>query len=305
MNSLHNEALTWIGDGSDGNTLSQTGNDLIIASKSPGTPFNLRVDSEKASEAYYWQASIQELKGNLSFGAVIKDDFKPGWKAKGMFYNGNLTNGSGALQVSWGPRYEAGDSVGVQVTPGSDALEVSFYKNGECLGAGFRLPKSTTTTTFYPCLHISGSASLRIEAPPDLPSTEVSASTATGFYGDWKLDKAWDGETPVDFPDDPIKLDLTKGSGKALKIHFKVANNLAGTGEIVEETETALIVKMGPLMSTRMMPPPEYRTLETLLGTKEITSITLDGNSTLTVAGPAIKTEWSRFVRAPRPLTSY
>jgi hypothetical protein len=302
MNSLRNEALTWVGDGSDGNTLSQTGNDLIIASKSTGTPFNLRVDSKLASEAaYYWQAKIEKLKGSLSFGAVMKDGFKPGWKVKGMFYNGNLTNGSGALQVGWGPSYEAGDSVGVQVTPGSDALEVSFYKNGECLGTGFRLPKSKAT--FYPCLHISGSASLRTEAPPELPSTEVSASTATGFYGDWKLDKAWDGESPVDFPDDPIKLGLTKGSGNALKIHFKVANNVGGTAEIVEETESTLTVKTGPFMSTKMMPPPKYRALEKLLGTKEITSITLDG--TLTVAGPESKTEWSRFLRVPRPLTSY
>jgi SPRY domain len=303
MNSLHNEALSWIGDGSSGNTLTQKANDLIIESKSTGTPFNLRVNSEKASDGYYWQANIQKLKGNVSFGAVTKDEFKPGWKAKGVFYNGNLTNGSGALQVNWGPMFEAGDSVGVQVAPGSDALEVSFYKNGECLGTGFRLPK--TTETFYPCLHISGSASLRIEAPPELPSREVSTSTATGFFDDWRLEKAWDGQKSVDFPDAPIKLALAKGNGNALKISFKIANNVNGTGEIVEETETTLKVKIGPFMMTRMMPPPEYRPLESMLGTKKITTISLDDNCRLTVAGPEIKTEWSRFVRVPRALTAY
>ena len=303
MNSIHNETLTWIGDGSDGNTLTQTANDLIIASKSPGTPFNLVANSDKASEPYYWQATIQKLTGNISMGAVSKDEFKPGWKVKGMFYNGNLTNGTAALKVNWGPRFAAGDTIGVRVTPGSQFLEVSFYKNGECLGTGFHL-SNNNTTTYYPCLHISGSAQVHIETPPDLPSTELSAPTVTGLYGNWKMDKAWDGENPVMFPDVPITLELA-GDGNHVTIYFKVANNVGGSAQIVEQTDTALTVKTGPFMMTRMMPPPEYQPLESLLGSKEITHITLEEHSKLTVSGPEMKTGWSRLVRAPLPLTTY
>ncbi|CAB9531075.1 expressed unknown protein [Seminavis robusta] len=303
MNSLHNKEMTWVGDGSDGNTLTQTGNDLVIASKSGGTPFNLRLDSEQASQDYYWQATIQKLKGNLSFGAVSKDGFKPGWKTKGMFYNGNLTNGSGALKVSWGPRFEVGDAVGVRVSPG-ESLTVTFYKNGECLGTGFRL--SNNTTTFYPCLHVSGSASLSVEVPEALPSTELSTPNVTGFYGDWKLDKAWDGENPLTIPDDrPLRLELIN-EGSKIKMHFKIANNIGGGASILEQNETTMKVDCGPFMMSRMMPPPEFRTLENLIGTKKITTITLDdSNGTLTVTGPEMKTEWSRLIRAPEALNTF
>ena len=77
----------WIGDGSDGSTLTQTGNEVMIASKSAGTPFNVRLDSEKAASDYYIQVKLNQIKGNFSLGAVSKDEFRPGWKCKGMMYN--------------------------------------------------------------------------------------------------------------------------------------------------------------------------------------------------------------------------
>ena len=92
MNSLHDETLTWIGDGSDGSTLNQSGNDLEIGSKSAGTPFNLRLDSEKVTSDYYVDLEIKQLQGHLSVGAVRKDEFKAGWKTKGLFYNVRLNS---------------------------------------------------------------------------------------------------------------------------------------------------------------------------------------------------------------------
>jgi hypothetical protein len=90
MNALHNEDLAWIGDGSEGNTLNQNGNEVEIASKSTGTPFNVRLDSENAASTYFIDVEIKKLKGSLSLGAVRIDEFRPGWKTKGLFYNVSL-----------------------------------------------------------------------------------------------------------------------------------------------------------------------------------------------------------------------
>lgn len=302
MNSLHNEALTWIGDGSNRSSLTQKGNVVSIASATSGTPFNARVDSAKAAEEYYLQAKISQLKGNLSMGVISEEGFKPGWKAKGMFYNGNLTNGSAALKTSWGPRFQVGDSLGVRLSPGVDALQVSFFKNGEPLGTGFRL--ANNKTVFYPCLHVSGSATLEVEVPPALPSIEVPTAQAAGFYGDWKLEKAWDGENELTIPNRPIKFNLSK-EGEALQLSFKVANSLNGRAKLLEETETELSIEAGGnFMMTMMMPPPELQPLENFLSSKKMTKLALIA-STLMLSGPEMKTEWSRFVRVPETLNSY
>ena len=170
-NSLNNSKAAWIGDGSEGSTLTVNGSDLTIGSATRGTPFNVRLDCEEAvaTKDYCFNVKIAELNGNISVGVVQKDEFKPGWKTKGMFCNGNLTNASAALKTSWGPHIKQGDTMGVMVTHGSDkTLKVTFYKDEQCLGTGFALPNNSKT--FYPCLHVSGSAKLVVEYPANLPT---------------------------------------------------------------------------------------------------------------------------------------
>jgi len=303
MNPLHNETLTWVGDGLEGSTLTQTGNDLVIASKSTGTPFNVRLDTEKAAQDYYLQVSITSLKGHLSIGAVKKDEFKSGWKGKGMFYNGNLTNAGAALKTDWGPRFAVGDSLGIRVAHG-DALEVAFYKNGKSLGTGFKL--AGNTTTYYPCLHISGFCSVSVEIPEQLPSTALQGATATGFFGTWKMDKAWDGEKSVAIPDGrPLQLILGKDKVGGLTMSCKIGNSLNGQVKVLEETETSMTVETGPFMMTMMMPPPQYRAMENLISMKAITKMDLEENTKLTLSGPEMKVECSRLARTPEALTKY
>lgn len=90
MNSLHNEKLQWVGDGSEGSKLTTSGNSVEMEGKSRGTPFNVRLKSDKLDEAYYIGVEIKKLVGNFSLGAVREDEFKPGWKTKGLFYNVSL-----------------------------------------------------------------------------------------------------------------------------------------------------------------------------------------------------------------------
>ncbi|CAB9510453.1 expressed unknown protein [Seminavis robusta] len=278
--------MAWVGDGSDdtGTTFTQTGNNLVITGSDDPLQFNLRLDhSEQASctQDYYWQATIQELKGHLSFGAVSEDGINPGYKIKGMFYNGNLTNGSycslrenwgPSLRDRWGPSFQTGDVIGVV-----------------------------------------GSASLCVEAPETSPSTELSTPNVTGFYGNWKLDKAWNGKNQLKIPRDylcrPILLELiNEGSNKEIKIYFDISNTISGTASILQQNETTIKVDCGPgFVSTRALPlNPVIRSLEDLLTAKNITTITLDkDNGMLTVTGPEMKTEWSRLIRIPEAFTKF
>jgi len=310
MNSLHNETLTWIGDGSNGGTVTQADNSLTISSASSGTPFIVRATSESTTvfqKDYYFQATLSNLeKGHLSIGVVAENEFRPGWKTKGMFYNGNLTNGSAALKTSWGPRFQQGDSLGVRVSH-EEGLQITFYKNGASLGTGFHL--ANNNTTFYPCFSVTGTTSLVIDTPAELPPVTMPTEEApVGIYGDWKLEKAMDGETPLTVPSSKrlIKFVLSKEEKEGdLKLHFMVGNNIGGHAKIVQQTsEDHITIECDPFMSTRMLPPPELRSLEQLFTSKQLTTIQLKGE-VLVLSGPEMSSEWSRLIREPETLQSY
>jgi hypothetical protein len=217
---------------------------------------------------------------------------------------GNLTNGSAALKVNWGPRFSAGDKIGLLVSKG-EALEVAFFKNGECLGKGFQL--AGNHATYYPCFNVTGSCSLAVHVPENLPSTVMNAPTPTGFVGDWKLEEAWEGETAIPIPGGrPLTLALGKAAkGGGIQLAFKIANSINGQAKIVEETETSMTIESGPFMLTRMMPPPEYQPMENLIGSNSITKLDLEDDVKLTLSGTEMKIVCSRLARTPEPLSQY
>ena len=69
------------------------------------------VTGRRARESSF--AAFRAEAASLGAGLVERDGFLPGWKARGCFYNGNVTNGSAALIVGFGDRIKAGDAVGV------------------------------------------------------------------------------------------------------------------------------------------------------------------------------------------------
>jgi hypothetical protein len=301
-NPLHGTPLNWISDGKLGASFEVTGeNELTISGGKRGTPFNLRVDTTESD--YYFGFTIQSKTSSLSIGVVTPSECLGGWKTKGMFYNGNLTNGSAAKAVSWGPHFKEGDSVGVRVIDGGK--EVVFYKNGKSLGTGFALA-DTGGKVFCPCIHVDGDAKVSIEVPAVLPPKEVFSEELTGIVGPWKLVEAvTEAGVSLPVPSSVSTLSVER-EGDALKLHFKVGNPINGGAKILQDNGNSLSIEMGHMMSGRMMSPPGLREIEALicgLGADTI-SLSEDGKL-LTISKEPKKTVWERNPRDPQPLTSY
>ena len=118
-------------------TINSTTNDaatVITVSSAPhsGAPYTIRlnasspspspsllVSSQNTSTVSYFEMTVRNMdttrNTSLSLGYVTDTALQPGWKARGMFYNGlNVTN-IAALQIgAFGPRaIQAGDTIGV------------------------------------------------------------------------------------------------------------------------------------------------------------------------------------------------
>ena len=181
---------SWIGDGTVGATFSlkkesSSSSTTIITFGSPkrGTPFNIRLDDDpsnclKPTDNLYFEVTLEGPEpptGTLAVGLVSKTEFLPGWKTRGMFYNGNITNGSALKVSSFGDRLKnVGDKLGVYLLRNDSeqhTIKVIFYLNGRCLGVGFDIPSTTSNDIFYPCLHLDGKATIKYTSPSSFPLT--------------------------------------------------------------------------------------------------------------------------------------
>jgi len=85
-----------------------------------------------------WRFKI--LNGrNIWIGVSTEDRFGECYAVKGIFYGGpgNLSDGSGLVQMAWGPELVKGDTVDMKVQNISDGLTVEFGRNGLYLGTAF------------------------------------------------------------------------------------------------------------------------------------------------------------------------
>lgn len=209
---------SWVGDGSRGGSLFVDDDEkdgsvvLSITSATSGTPFNVMFDSAAsliaADDNMYFEVDVGELAGSIAVGIVRKEEFQPGWRTSGMFYNGNVTNGSGALLVGFGDHVEAGSRVGVLLrrsTTGPSAgsgsgvtvVETVFYVNGRCLGPAFQLSDDASSSqAWYPCIHASGKAKVTYVAPESIPAAterQPARHPDNEYAGDWKLVELYTG----------------------------------------------------------------------------------------------------------------
>ena len=313
-NTLYGTTISfdnWIGDGKEGATIVNQGEEqelqmLHIHGGQRGTPFNCHLDVSKESECeddYFFQVSILEMSGSLSVGVVTPCEFQPGWRIKGMFYNGNLTNGSAALAVSWGPRFGVGDSVGVRLRSTSENVEVTFYKNGESLGTGFSI-KTSSLQLYCPCLIVDGNVTIEFTIPEELPSLEIVKEQEVSIPGRWKLlDATKEDDSAIVIPRRPITLEIWRDE-MTVKFAFRVGNSISGSAKILNDTGNTWMIESVGMMSTLIGLPPDLQKIECFIGNLNPNTVSLE-NGKLTLRNGPKSTVWERNERKPHALSNY
>mmetsp|Transcript_13102 Transcript_13102/g.28425 ORF Transcript_13102/g.28425 Transcript_13102/m.28425 type:complete len:321 (+) Transcript_13102:138-1100(+) len=315
LSSIDSNASTWIGDGTEGATLTVNGSAITLASAKRGTPYNVRLDSSTLTPTdnlYYEVELVGECEGNLAVGLVTSTEFQPGWKSRGMFYNGNVTNGSAGLRIGFGDHpKKSGDRVGVYLLRNGSECRVVYYINGRCLGAGFAVT-SSADTTFYPCLHLDGRGTVNYSAPASFPTTtdRESATFGDAYSGEWVLSKAQTGPELHDLPlpeDAKIVLSFALVEPNAYRLSIKVANTFNTSVKLVGKMESFDKIEIGPAMATRMMPPPPLQPVESFVeqGLSTLYKMIVSETGSLVMTGPAAEMICARYEKTFEPVTSY
>ena len=307
----------WIGDGTDGATLSVDGSSITFGTAKRGTPYNVRLDSNSAlspKDNLYYEITLDEAEsGNLAVGFVTPDKFLSGWKSRGLFYNGNLSNGAAGLRMGFGKFLKAGDTVGSYLVREDDnaTVKVVFYLNGRCLGPGFVVP-SSGTDVFYPCLHLDGKAKVTYSAPTSFPSIvdRESAKSNDAYSGDWLLKQAMTGPELHELPlPDEAKIILSFGDNNdgMYRLSIKVANTFNTSVKVVGKMEAFDKIEVGPAMATRMMPPPVLEPVERFMeeGLETLYKMIVSDDGNLILTGPAAEMICERYEKTFEPATSY
>ena len=227
-----------------------------------------------------------------------------------------MTNGSAALIINFGDYVKANHKVAVLVQrETSGKMEVIFYMNGDCLGAGFRLQQFGTDEVLYPSISVTGKAKVSFGVPAELPGTteRSNASGKSGYIGDWKLNKFRSGPELHEFllpAAYDIIMTVDQQEQDPTKVRFrlsvKVVNTLRCNLEIVGKSENFDKISVGGVMSTMMMPPPQLQTVEQLVteALPTFQKMIISGTN-LIMTAPTAEFSASRFAKSFEPLASY
>mmetsp|Transcript_12565 Transcript_12565/g.18804 ORF Transcript_12565/g.18804 Transcript_12565/m.18804 type:complete len:357 (-) Transcript_12565:180-1250(-) len=162
----------------------------MLKTQGGGGPMNLMYQMDPA-QIFYLHVTIKEIinNGSLSVGVVRQDQFQQGYKMRGMFYNGNLTNAISALKVGWGPYLKEGTDtvVVVEYKETTEDIQVILHHNGTCLGTAFQIP-NTGAGPFLPCISVSGTVRVETRVLAKMPKEETT-HTYPALHS---LDDEWD-----------------------------------------------------------------------------------------------------------------
>lgn len=252
---------------------------------------------------------------------MTTEGFQPGWKTRGCFYNGNITNGSAGLIIGFGKFMKKGDVVGVyhqRSTSGDDnssrSCNIIFYHNGRCLGTGFSLEDNDEK--YFPCLHVSGSSTVTysVPSPPTIYEREQAAHPSGEPYsGDWVIDQAFTGPELGGLPlpeGSKFKVSFSPQGSKQYRLSIKIANSIGTSFVITGKMESFDTIQfLGPSMGTLMMPRPELVEIEKFIqsaldndgGWKKMI-VSEEGQ--LIMSGPTAEIICSRYVETFEPVRS-
>jgi len=193
----------------------------------------------------YWEFKVSGPPGTW-VGVSSEDKFGAGYGTKGLFYGGpgNLSDGGSLVTGQWGPEFGNNDVIGMRLEQAGDKVSLAYSKNGSPLGVAFDI-QGWTGSEFCPAVSMSDagqSVSITAGSLPDLASMGKSAGPREGVEG------AWQGR---------FKLNIKNTGSGAWRFNAKAGNSMSCS---VTEKDGCLTV--GPIMSTKMMPPPHLQELE-------------------------------------------
>jgi len=313
----------WIVDGSEGSTISVSGNNVTAMAARQGTPFNIRFHKAFVMETRgedQFSIGIRELSGSVFIGLVSQEEFQQGWGTRGMLYGGNLSNGNSLLQGDFGKRIGAGDQVAVRILKKQNkTTEVEFVMNGKSLGTAFRLGPEYCRRIFFPCIHVAGRVSFVYKDGIATTVDWVMAPSVTEeeeYEGEWKIDSLEVECASIELPQNRPIIIALRGKPSPTLISVRVANTLRGAMRVTGQGEDTLggpgsqNITVRHVATTMMMAPPELQKIEDVL-TKvlpSLTKMTLVLGNHLYLAGSGVSSSEimaSRYNRTFEPLTKY
>lgn len=273
------------------------GDQILNVDVSGGSPMNLCYSLAPVPSKYFFLVDWLESSSrssSLSVGVVRPSEFKKGWGTKGMFYNGNLTNGGAALKVGYGSHHlKEGDSVLLEYTELAEKFQLKVHVNGTYLGTGFEIPKNNgSEDSFVPCVQVQGGVRVRANVLSERPAEIIPSSEIHPLLGNWTLVQAFEAPQGT-FIWPPLDHEPTSGRPVTATVHLEP---LAGNGSpeekwmlVLKVCNTMKIIRqlrvedgssergdsvfaLTPLegaptgvMSTMMMPPPPFGEIESKL----------------------------------------
>ncbi|KAL3909180.1 MAG: hypothetical protein SGARI_002729 [Bacillariaceae sp.] len=311
------------------------GSTSVKVAQKGGSPVNLMASSDSLPDAYYFQVRIVDKGSSVSVGVVTPTEFQPGYKNKGMFYNGNLTNGSAALKTSFGPHLKSGDLVALECAhistdEAGSSFAMTVYLNGKKIGRGFEIATTDPSQRFVPCLAATGNVDLMVQVLADQPNLSVAKVSVHPLEGKWKIVNAKkdasgkDHAIPVHdesgnpLPDQrDIIMDIAPADEEKIRVSVHVFNNIGvtmGYNASLDKMTYETSASGGPMM-TMMMPPPPYDRVEQELSKAIVEhwhsfrlSDVVDGEAkklTITTVQNHVMAHCGRFVNEGAALTKY
>jgi len=235
--------MSWTDDGSD-NKLALSGSEAKYSPVAGGS-------SSKANAIWseggtgLWQFSVSGESGTW-IGVSTADRFGPGYRMKGLFFGGpgNLSDGNSLVTGQWGPEFGDGDVIGLKIEQTGDHLTVAYSKNGASLGVAFDI-SGWTYGEVRPAISMDTSGQAVTISRGTGSETMDTTRPTTGNEG---IEGNWKGEFSVQ---------IRSAGDKSWRVSAKVANSMNCT---VTQQNGQMVA--GPVMSTRMMPPPHLQSLE-------------------------------------------
>lgn len=275
---------------------------MVTSAPSGGGPVSARF-SRPLAPGDYFEIEVKALSSSGSVGISTARNVKPGYGTRGLFFNGNLSDGIALKKGNFGAFLKQGMRVGVKLGREGEAVVPTFYQDGRCLGKGFVAKLAEPDAELFPVVQgqSEGDAfAISFPSPPADELREAKAPGATPFEGEWQLKRTCKGPELGEERPDPMDKPATMAVSAADEagtfwISLRVVNRINAKATSVADASVAPFetFKMSPPASTRMMGPPGAMGAEQRLSAclQEVDAWVVSAGS-LIMRGPCVELEF-------------